>query len=117
MSEKMTLADVQERIMVQAAKDESFRNEMLADPKTAFEKYSGQKLPGDVQIAVHENTDKLINFALPPDLSNLELSDEDLEKVAGGEFFVTAAVVGATAGIIVGGATISNDQTRARAGW
>lgn len=120
MAEAMTYREMSDAISVQAMKDEGFRDELLADPKGTFEKYSGQAMPENVEVYVHENSETATHFVLPPRISENELSDEDLEKVAGGEFFIGMAVVTAI-GIGVGAAgtaaTIANDQTRARHGW
>jgi len=112
----MTLKEMEGAIAAQAMKDESFRQEFFANPKATIEKYSGQSLPADVEIVAHENNEKQIHFVLPPKVSS-ELSDEDLEKVAGGEFVVGAAIISAASATIAAGATIANDQTRSRGGW
>lgn len=118
--QRMSLLEIQEKVMTQAAKDENFRREMLTDPKGTFAKYSGQQLPDELEIKVHEDTKDILHLVLPPDLSGMELSDEDLEKVAGGELVVTGAVIAfgvAAVGAATTGSVIANDQTRARAGW
>lgn len=119
----LSYKELSEAIAVQSVKDAAFRKELLADPSATFEKYSGQTLSG-TKVFVHENSPSEIHFVLPPALADGELSDEDLEKVAGGEFFIGVAVVGAIVGgatILAGAAgtaaTIANDQTRARHGW
>jgi len=113
---EMTLKEVEGAIAAQAMKDEAFRQEFLSNPKGSIEKYSGQSLPADLKIVAHENSEKELHFVLPPKISS-ELSDEDLEKVAGGEFFVAAAIITAVSGLVSAGASIANDQTRSRAGW
>jgi len=113
---EMTLKEVEGAIAAQAMKDESFRQEFMSNPKGTIEKYSGQPLPADVKIVAHENSEKELHFVLPPKVSS-ELSDEDLEKVAGGEFVIGAAVITVISGLVSAGASIANDQTRSRAGW
>lgn len=115
----LSYKELSEAIAVQSVKDAAFRKELLADPSATFEKYSGQSLSGG-KVFVHENSANELHFVLPPALGDGELSDEDLEKVAGGEFFIGMGVITAV-GIAVGAAgtaaTIANDQTRARHGW
>lgn len=111
----ITYKELSDAITVQALKDPAFRKELLANPVATFEKYSGQ--PAGTKIFVHENSPTETHFVLPPAIAEGELSDDDLEKVAGGEFFIGVAVVGAIATCAVGGATIANDQTKARHGW
>ncbi len=116
MSE-LTVKELQDLIAVQAMKDEGFRAEMLADANAAFEKYSGQPLPEGVSVQVHENSSNVTHFVLPPKIEEGELSDDDLEKVAGGEFVVGAAIIGAVSATVTAGAYVANDQTRSRGGW
>jgi hypothetical protein len=120
MPETASMQDLQKNIAAQAMKDDAFRNEFISNPRAAIEKYSGQKLPADVQVHAHLQSTKNVHFIIPDKKaieSEVELTDEDLDKVAGGEFFITAAVLGATVGIVSAAASIANDQTRARAGW
>ena len=63
-----------------------------------------------------------MHLSIPPSPANLnELSDSDLERVAGGTDAITTAIIAiitaAATTIITAGASIANDQTRARAGW
>ena len=111
----ITYKELSDAITVQALKDPSFRKELVANPTATFEKYSGQS--AGTKVYVHENSASETHFVLPPPVAQGELSDDDLEKVAGGEFFIGLAVVGAFATCAVGGATIANDQTKARHGW
>jgi hypothetical protein len=114
---ELNVKELQELIAVQAMKDDSFRAELIADATGTFEKYSGQALPEGVRVEVHENSSNVTHFVLPPKLDEGELSDDDLEKVAGGEFVVGAAIIGAVATTVAAGAYVANDQTRSRGGW
>jgi hypothetical protein len=62
--------------------DDDFKAKLLADPKTVL-KENGLAIPDDVEPRVVENTDKTVHFILPPESAEL-LSEEELEKVAGG---------------------------------
>ncbi len=85
-------------------KDPEFRKQVVSDPKSLFEKFTGQKLPTDMKIVIHEEDANTLHFSIPPAPANLsELSDEDLEKVAGGtdiSFAVslTIGILGVTMG-------------------
>lgn len=46
-------------------------------------------MPEGIEVKVVENTDKLVHFTLPPKPKEGELSDEELGKVAGGDFWET----------------------------
>lgn len=83
--EQLTRQDVEALIVKRAWSNEEFRQEFLADPKATIEKYGGQKLPEDLRILAHPEDDRTIHFVIPAKPVNAdELSDEDLEKVAGG---------------------------------
>src|SRR5215472_13986621 len=66
-------------------KDPAFRKEVVSDPKGMLEKHIGQKLPEQVKIFIHEEDANTLHLSIPPAPANVtELSDADLEKVAGG---------------------------------
>ena len=75
-----------EKLIVERAwKDPAFHDEFVADPKATIEKYSGQKLPAEAKILANAEDDTTIHFVIPKKPANADqLSDEDLEKVAGG---------------------------------
>ena len=82
-----TWQEFQNELIVRALKDESFRQELLANPKAVVEKEmaklkEGAKLPESLEIKVIEQPANALYLVLPtlPD----ELSDEDLDSVAGG---------------------------------
>jgi hypothetical protein len=102
----LTRRDLETTLIEKCWKDPDFKKQILSDPKGMLERHTGQKLPEQVQIFIHEEDANNLHFSIPPAPSNLtELSDLDLEKVAGGtEFFVgmvagTAVLIG---GIVTG---------------
>ncbi len=72
---------------------------IVADDKAIIMEYAG-KIEADVAIV--DNTDTQVHLALPY-YANLEntsisqISEDDLEAVAGGEVFITIAIIGAAA--------------------
>ena len=83
----MSRQDTTALIVQRAWKDEAFRTEFLGDPKATIEKYSRQKLPADVKIVALAKNDRTIHFLIPSKPTNAdELTDTDLEKVAGGRW-------------------------------
>ncbi len=66
--------------------DKDFRAKILADPRGVIEETAGEKLPDDFQIQIIESDPVAsMAFFLPPMAeTDVELSDEDLENVAGG---------------------------------
>ena len=119
MSDAISFREAEGLIGARSLKDPAFRAEFLKDPKAAIEKYSGQKLPANTKVYAHEITQDTVHFVLPPVPTKGadELSDDDLEKVAGGEFVIGIAVIGAITAIATAGVSVANDQTRSRGGW
>jgi hypothetical protein len=99
-------------------KDPEFKKAVVSDPKAMLERQTGQKLPPQVKIYVHEEDANTLHLSIPPAPSNLaELSDEDLEKVAGGtDVIITAAAVTlfGTAAMSAAGVTLLNKD---KIGW
>ena len=96
----LTKRDLETALIEKCWKDTEFKKQVVTDPKGMLERHIGQKLPADVKIFVHEEDANTLHFSLPPAPSNaMELSDEDLEKVAGGTELVilTAVAVGTAA--------------------
>jgi hypothetical protein len=59
------------------------KKRLLADPSAVL-KEEGLNIPAGVQVRVMENTDRLVHLTIPPKRWEGELSDDDLENVAGG---------------------------------
>ncbi|WP_042444363.1 NHLP leader peptide family RiPP precursor [Azospirillum sp. B510] len=85
-SAPMTRRDLEAKIVARAWSDDEFKAKFLADPKAMFEEHLGTKLPETLVMTAHEETADAIHFVIPakPQIDLDELSDEDLEKVAGG---------------------------------
>ena len=72
-----------EKIIERAWKDEAFKDKLLKDPKGTLQELN-PNLPADLKIQVHEETADTIHLVLPRDPSKFELSDQELDRVAGG---------------------------------
>lgn len=93
----MSRRDLEEKIVARAWTDDAFRRDFVTDPKAQFEAHLGTKLPEALRITVHEETPDNLHFVIPvrPKGNLDELSDDDLEKVAGGvDAFTSVMVVG-----------------------
>ena len=87
MSEASSRAEMERRLLQRSLEDESFRQRLLEDPKAAVEQELGTRLPEDVRVVAVEETAETIYLVLPsssPIGEGGELSDRELEAVAGG---------------------------------
>ncbi len=73
------------KIIAQAWVDDDFKKRLLADSATVL-KENGIEIPEGMTVRFVEWKENEIHVPLPPKpVESEELSDEDLEKVAGGE--------------------------------
>jgi hypothetical protein len=78
---------IQSGLIAKAWTDEAFKQELLSDPKGVIERELGTQISDGVQIQVIEETPTTYYVSIPvkPTLAaEGELSDEELEAVAGG---------------------------------
>lgn len=112
-----SFGEIQDKILQHAHENAEFRQELLSDPKGTLEKYTGQKLPADGNVYVHEIGPKELHLVVPAEdqASDVELSDEELESVAGGEVALSVGL--AVAGTVVGfGLSVGYSEGK-DAGW
>lgn len=79
----LTTYELNEQIAKRASEKEEFRVALLSDPKKALEKEFGVVIPEDLQIKVHLETKNTLHLIVP-EQDTLELSDDQLDQVAGG---------------------------------
>lgn len=95
--------ELEEKIVALAWKDEDFRRKFLADPKGQFEARLGQKLPANLKMTAHAEDENHLHFVIPAKPAGMdvgELSDADLEKVAGGvDVLISLGAVYATVSV------------------
>ena len=70
-------------ILIKSWTDTDFKHKLFTDT-TAMLKAEGIEIPEGYTVNVHENTGNSLHFVLPPN-PNGELSDLELEAVAGGK--------------------------------
>src|SRR4051794_4647138 len=75
-----------EEVIKRNLKYPEYRALFLKSPKTMIEKQLNNSLPADLEIKIVEEGPKSLYFVLPYEVaSGAELSDADLEQVAGGK--------------------------------
>jgi hypothetical protein len=89
-----TRQDIEAHIIAQAWKDEAYKKELLSNSKAVIEREFGVQLPAQVNVRVMQEDSTNLYFVLSarPDLSNAELSEEQLEAVAGGVVWTVTTV-------------------------
>ena len=68
--------------------DETFKQELIADPAKAIEKISGKPFDSKgKKVVINDQTNPSeVHINIPVNPSNMELTEEELELVAGGDF-------------------------------
>ena len=82
----MSRGEVNDLIAGFASKNAEYKKNLIADPKRVVGMQLGQDLPDTLAIKVVEDTAEVMHMVLPyvPE-EGAELSDADLEMVAGGK--------------------------------
>lgn len=88
----------------------SYKQALISNPKLEIEKITGNelKIPDGKKLVIEDQTNNniiYINIPNKPDFSNIELSDEQLEAVSGGEIGLTGWIIISAAVLVAGGAT------------
>jgi hypothetical protein len=92
----LTRHDLEAKIVKHCWQDAEFRKEFIADPAGAFVKYLEVPAASLPKIVIHEEPAGSWHIVLPAKPTNSgELSEADLEKVAGGITPTAAAVASA----------------------
>lgn len=92
MKDILTREQLQAKIVEKAWQDENFKKEVLANPGKVIANEFGVQLPPDLELKVVAETAKVKYLVLPvnPD----ELTDEQLDSVAGGDFMLFGLCIG-----------------------
>ena len=70
------------QVLAKCWSDESFKQKLMADPVGTL-KAEGATMPDGLSVKVVENTDEVFNLVIPAKAT--DLTDADLDKVAGGQ--------------------------------
>jgi hypothetical protein len=80
---RMNRIELQTEVMKKAMQDETFRKALMNDPKGTVSKEFGLSLPDNFTVKTLEEDATTVTLFVPP--SSSELSEKDLDKVAGGD--------------------------------
>ena len=72
------------KIATKSLENLEYRKQLIANPKAVLSQELGQQIPNDITVEVLEETDKKIYLVIPPTVVDEELSEKQLEAVAGG---------------------------------
>lgn len=70
-----------QQIVEKSALDADFRQQLLANPKTAISGELGITIPDSMNVVVHESDMQTVHLALPPDPN---ITEEQLEAISAG---------------------------------
>ena len=81
-------AETERKLIQRSLEDEDFRQRLLDDPRGTIEQELGTRLPEGMEVRVVEESAQTIYLVLPsasPLGQGGELSDQELDAVAGGD--------------------------------
>ena len=81
-----TRQQLEAQLIDRTMKDETFRQELLRDPKGVFARELGMNMPEHITVQVLEESPSTVYLVLPAPVSGVGavMSDAELENVAGG---------------------------------
>jgi hypothetical protein len=103
------------KVYEKAWKDAAFKTRLMTAPRDAFKEATGVNPPAGLNLVSHEDTAQTLNVVIPFLPKDGELSDVDLENVAGGKGSVhrcdsAMATVGGTGAEITLDATVGGAE-------
>ena len=101
MAEKMTRGQIQDLVGKFASENPKYRAALLSNPKGTIEKQLNTQL-GSMTVKAVADTADTVHVVIPYAAAEGELSDSDLERVAGGKQDITANC------LVLGGTAVSN---------
>jgi hypothetical protein len=107
MAQAMTRGEVQDLVGKFAAENPKYRSALLSNPKAVIEKQLNTSI-GSMKVVAVADTVDTVHVVIPYAAPEGELSDADLEKVAGGKQDIKAECTA----LALGGAASGNTVTQ-----
>ena len=79
-----TIGELREHLVEKATVDETFRAQLIADPKAAIKGELDLTIPDGYTVMVHEDVEDTSHVVLPPPAA---LAETELEAAAGGQVY------------------------------
>src|ERR1043166_6865141 len=105
VSQKMTRGEVQDLLAKFAIENPKYREALIKDPKSIIERQLGSSLGSSVKVKAVVETADTVYVVVPHVAGEGELSDADLEKVAGGKQDISASCT--AVGLMASGNTVT----------
>lgn len=83
-----------EKVCASASEDATFHAKAIADPNAAIKDVTGKDVPAGKKIRFVALEGADLAFVIPDPVKDAELSDEDLESVAGGRCKISSVSIG-----------------------
>ena len=85
-TQPQTRRDIEAQIIAKAWKDDAYKQELLSNSKGVIEREFNVQLPEQINVQVMEENPTSLYFVVPvrPEIAGHEISDEQLEAIAGG---------------------------------
>lgn len=84
MADASKREQIQAAVITKAQEDAAFKEKLMQSPKEAMQEACGMAVPDGIEVEVLEEKPNKLYLVLPMNVNDMELSDELLEKVAGG---------------------------------
>ncbi len=98
-------AELMTTLAQKAWESSTFKEQLIKNPVSTIESVTGRKMQSDVNVIVEDQTDTskiYLNIPRKIDVDEFELTDEQLEMVAGGsDAILGGIVVGILVGVVV----------------
>ena len=85
-----------QELLTRSATDPEFRQKLLTDPRAAFSEFTGREIPEPFNVRFIENKAGATVVLPDPIDPEAEMSEQDLEAVAGGTTYTILIIVSIT---------------------